>query len=64
MLICFNLVAFVLYYRYLVREHVLFFLCPCVKVFSPGGGSSLPSCVKCLFYWGCSVTEHFVCYLS
>lgn len=62
---CFNLVAFVPCYRYLVGEHVLFFFCPYFRVFSHNGGSSLPFGIKLLmFYWHYGVTQHFISYLS
>jgi len=62
---CFNLVAFVPCYSYLVGTHVLFFFYPYVRVLSPSGGSSLPSGIKLLmFYWRYGVTEHLISHLS
>lgn len=62
---CFNLVAFVPCYSYLVGAHVLFFFYPYVRVFSPIEGSGLPSGIKLLmFYWHYGVTQNLISYLS
>jgi len=55
---CFNLVAFVPCYSYLVGAHVLFFFYPYVRVFSPSVGSSLPSGIKLLMFNGVMLSHN------
>jgi len=55
---CFNFVAFVPCYRYLVGAHVLFFLYPYVRVLAPLEGLVFPLVSSCWCFFGVMVSHN------